>query len=422
MKITFCAYDAPNNIDGPTAWMKRLLPYLRMNGVEIRIIYFAANHKDLSAYNYFNHLGFQCKIIYWELFYEEKVMAILEDIKNYPPDIFIPNYFPFAFSAAKWIKRCGIPTIMILHNDNNFHHALVEEYAAQNNDDDVSAIVGVSKLITETIYNQTTRHDNIYCIPYGAPVPQKIAVNPAGKELNLVYAGRIVEPQKRISEVTRAFCKVAKEIPGTSCTIYGSGRSEPEMKKILNTEGKGLPVKYGGKLESGLVQQYLLQNHVFVLLSDYEGIPISLMEAMGCGLVPVCSNIRSGMTELIENGKNGILVNDRNDAFVQAIKMLKDDPIKWQSLSIAAREKIITEYSEDVCNRNWLDLLKQLLENAGQKKILQIPSMKELKKQIAVRKEFKEYSMRTPFVLLIPLYKTKFLLGRIKRRIFKQVY
>jgi colanic acid/amylovoran biosynthesis glycosyltransferase len=422
VKITICAYDAPNNIDGPTAWMKRLLPFLRTNNIEARIIYFAANHKNLSAYNHFIQLGFQCRLIYWELFYEEKILAILNDIKTYPPDIFIPNYFPFAFDAAKWAKQCGIPTVMILHNDNSFHHALIEEYAAKNNGDDVSAIVGVSKLITEIIFERTIKHGNIYCIPYGAPLPEEIAENPSGKELNLVYAGRIVEPQKRILEVTRALCKAAKEIPGTNCIIYGSGRAEPEMKKILNTEGKGLSVRYGGKLETNLVQKYLLQNHIFVLLSDYEGIPISLMEAMACGLVPVCLNIRSGITELIENGKNGILINDRSDAFVQAIKMLKNDPDQWQSLSIAARGKIATEYSEDVCNNKWLDLLKQLHKNSGQKKQLQIPSMKEVKNKIVVRREFSEYSMLKPFFLLIPLYKIKFLLGRVKRALFKQVY
>jgi hypothetical protein len=67
-------------------------------------------------------------------------------------------------------------------------------------------------------------------------------------------------------------------------------------------------------------------------------------------------------------------------------------------------------------------LLKQLHANAPQKKPLEIPSMKKIKEQIVVRKEFSEYSMRQPFVLLIPLYKIKFFMGRLKRRLLKQVY
>ena len=53
MKITICAFDAPNNLDGPTTWIKRLLPYFKEKNIESRIIFLAANDKDLPAYNYF---------------------------------------------------------------------------------------------------------------------------------------------------------------------------------------------------------------------------------------------------------------------------------------------------------------------------------------------------------------------------------
>jgi colanic acid/amylovoran biosynthesis glycosyltransferase len=421
MRITICAFDAPNNIDGPTAWMKRVLPFLRNNGVEVRILYFAAHHKELPAYNHFVKEGYACKIIYWEIFQEQKIIDILEDIKNFPPDIFIPNYFPFAFYAARWVIAAGIPTVMILHNDDPFHHALVEEYACKKDGLDVTAVVGVSKLITQMIEERAPHHEGIYCIPYGAPIPANTTKSPAGKDLQLVYAGRIVEPQKRISEVTKAFCRVAQEIPGTSCTIYGSGRAEAAVKTIIQTEGKGLNVTYRGKLENSVVQQHLLQNHIFVLLSDYEGIPISLMEAMGCGLVPVCSNIRSGMTELIENGVNGILVNDRNDSFVAAIKMLKENPGTWEKMSMAAREKITKEYAEEVCNKKWLSLLKSLHANAGTKKPLQMPSSAALQ-HFSSRKEFGEYYNPRPFFLFIPFYYAKKFAGRMKRKLFNQAY
>jgi colanic acid/amylovoran biosynthesis glycosyltransferase len=418
MKVTFCAYDTSDNIDGPTAWIKRLLPYLRENGIEVRILFFATEKKNLTAYNYFVNLGFECRIISWYLYYEEKVMAILDDIKNNPPDIFIPHYFAFACGAARWVQQCGIPTIMVLHNDNAFHYALVEEYAAKNTGYDVSAIVAVSKLMTEEVYKRTIRHDNIYFIPCGAPLSQEKVDAPSDKNIGLVYTGRIIQHQKRILDLAHAFCRVAKEIPGTTCNIYGSGLSEKPMKKILNTEGKGLRVNYGGKIESSLVQKYLLQNHIFVLLSDHEGLPIALMEAMGCGLVPVCSNIRSGITELIEDGKNGILVNDREDAFVEAVKILKEDPEKWRSMSVAASEKIATEYSEDICNKKWLNLLNELNEKVTPEKVLTIPSIKEIRGQVTLRKELKEYCQVKPFFLLIPYYKALLLMRILRWKFF----
>jgi len=51
---------------------------------------------------------------------------------------------------------------------------------------------------------------------------------------------------------------------------------------------------------SRFVPEFLLNNDVFVLLSDTEGLPLSLIEAMGHGLVPIASDIPSGVAELIQ--------------------------------------------------------------------------------------------------------------------------
>jgi hypothetical protein len=162
-----------------------------------------------------------------------------------------------------------------------------------------------------------------------------------------------------------------------------------------------------------------MQNHIFVLLSDYEGLPIALMEAMACGLVPVCSNIRSGMTELITQNETGFLVNDRNDGFVNTIKKIKSDYNLWQRLSEAARKKIVEEYSEEICNKRWLNFLKTI--NADNKVSLPVllPTIAELKK-LYYPPEFNSSSNPMPTSLLVPLYKLKSWAGRVKRNYLNQ--
>ena len=337
MKVTICAFDAPNNLDGPTTWIKRLLPYFKEKNIESRIIFLAANDKDLPAYNYFINEGYACKLIYWELFNDEKIRAILNDVKQFPPDIFITNYFAIPLEAGKWIKKAGIPTVMVLHNDNKYHYDLVKKYAANNDESDVSSVVCVSNLIQQISQQTAPQHKSIKYIPIGAPVTSEVAELSADDELKVVYAGRIDEKQKRISDVANAFCKAAKEVPGTSYTIYGDGPAVSIVQEILNTTGKDLPVKFEGKLKSTEVQAHLLQNQVFVLLSEFEGLPITLMEAMSCGLVAICTNMRSGISDLITNNVEGILIDDRKDEFVAAIKILKENPALWKEMSQAAR-------------------------------------------------------------------------------------
>ena len=168
-------------------------------------------------------------------------------------------------------------------------------------------------------------------------------------------------------------------------------------------------------------QEHLLQNHVFVLLSDYEGIPISLMEAMGCGLVPVCTNIRSGMTELIEDGKTGLLVNDRGDAFVAAIKKIKSEDGLWSKISHEARLKIEKEYSGDVCNNNWLEFLVALGAKTTITSTVEIPDISELKK-LYYPVEFNRSSNPMPAFFKANLVRLKAWTGRVKRKIFNQTY
>ena len=63
-----------------------------------------------------------------------------------------------------------------------------------------------------------------------------------------------------------------------------------------------------GPLSNSAVDNLLAESDVFVLTSDFEGLPLSLLEAMAAGCVPVVYDIKSGVRDAIENGANGFLV------------------------------------------------------------------------------------------------------------------
>jgi len=142
------------------------------------------------------------------------------------------------------------------------------------------------------------------------------------------------------------------------------------------------------------------------------------MEAMSCGLVSICTNMRSGISDLITNNVEGILIDDRKDEFVAAIKKLKENPALWKEMSQAARQKIITSYSIETCSNQWIALFEELVANAGKKSALIIPASGELKK-IRLDDEFKRQNNPRPAEILVPLYKIKYMLGRLKRTLSK---
>ncbi len=181
--------------------------------------------------------------------------------------------------------------------------------------------------------------------------------------LKLVYAGRFSEEQKQISEVARAFCRVAERINGLDGVLLGAGVDQGNVESILKNEFKNTPVHIGGVIPNSNIQDEYLKHNIFVLLSDYEGLPIALLEAMACGLVPVCLSIRSGIPQVVINGKTGFLVNDRHDDFLEALMRLNNDKILWDELSKNSKKLIRDNYSGDVIIQQWIKLFNGLTQN-----------------------------------------------------------
>lgn len=78
---------------------------------------------------------------------------------------------------------------------------------------------------------------------------------------------------------------------------------------------------------------------LFAFMSYREGLPVALMEAMSSGMPTVCSAAR-GNTDLVENGKEGLIVENEPQAVADAILTLYHDPDLRRQFSLAASEKV----------------------------------------------------------------------------------
>ena len=165
---------------------------------------------------------------------------------------------------------------------------------------------------------------------------------------------------------------------GVEAYIYGDGPAKEKVLSIIEEEGKGWPVYYKGFVPSSDIQRQLADKHIIVLLSDYEGLPIILMEAMACGLVPVCLSIRSGIPELIKDGETGLLVLDRDEDFTSAIERLAGHAVLFNALSINAKHFVTQHHSMNVVVDKWLDLCERLVKASSIKQTVMIPFKLEL--------------------------------------------
>jgi hypothetical protein len=110
-----------------------------------------------------------------------------------------------------------------------------------------------------------------------------------------------------------------------------------------------------------------LDSHeVFLLVSDHEGLPLSLLEAMGHGLVPVVSNLASGIPEVVDR-ECGILVEpDKIDDYATGIIWLSKNRSVLAEMAQKATERVRRDYSVEAMTNRWLLLLDRLHKRDGE--------------------------------------------------------
>jgi len=130
----------------------------------------------------------------------------------------------------------------------------------------------------------------------------------ADGRLRIAYVGRLAQWQKRILD----FVPLAKELVSRgldfSLTFVGEGPERGELERALTAmDGCAGRVSFLGQLSNEKALEVLREQDVLVLLSEAEGQPFVLLEAMISGVVPVVTDL-PGTRELIVDGKTGFLV------------------------------------------------------------------------------------------------------------------
>lgn len=371
-KITFCTYDAPL-FHSVNSWLKRLLPELSRNNFKIQaLIFYEGDLTDCETYKFLTDLEFDVKVFPFKSLTEEKIKWTLQTLSVDPPDIFVPNMLVNAFFTSRWLKASAIPSVGVIHSDEKFYDGLIDVFVTGDETYKLTSIVTVSKYLFNRI-NLIKPPDVINrCIPCGVPIANAPTTSFTGTTLKLIYIGRLADKQKRISAVVKSMCKASNQIEGVEGIIYGHGDVNRVMR-LLKKYSTNDKVKFGGSLSNSEVFNALSTAQVFVLLSDFEGLPQSLLEAMACGLVPVCTDIKSGIPELITHGQTGVIVKNRTSSFVKAIQKLKTDRALCEEISRNVKNKVIP-YSIEACVVSWTNLLNELLPGNNVKKPITIPA------------------------------------------------
>lgn len=176
------------------------------------------------------------------------------------------------------------------------------------------------------------------------------------KEKKIVTAGRLM-PQKNQKMMIRAFETVHAKHPDYQLVIYGEGPSRDELEQLIEELGLTESVLLPGNMQN--IHEHIKNAEIFVLSSDYEGMPNALIEAMCLGLPSISTKV-SGATDLIKDHENGLLTDlDDQKQLEQAMLELIEEKELANKLAVNAA-KLNEDLELSKIMQQWTEFIKEL--------------------------------------------------------------
>jgi glycosyltransferase involved in cell wall biosynthesis len=371
-RVVFSHYDIPVDISGVSTWLRQLVPDLRRRGWDARVHLSGTTEAPGANARFLAAAGVPVRRGKAPRTLVGCVRQGLTWINEDQPHVYVPSCALPAYYTAAAARRSGLPVAVALHNDDPFTATVIEEFLARDTPGRYDATVSVSAFLQGKVDALGIPGMRSHRISYGVAVPAA-RTGPSSERFRLAYVGRLAEEQKRVSLVTAALCEVVARHPRAEAVIVGDGPDRAGVEAIWRDHPHRERVRLTGALDGAQVAEVLRECHALVLLSDYEGLPVCVLEAMAAGVVPICLRIRSGVQEVLESGRNGFLVDDRAEGFQSVVARLIAEPETWRRCSAAARETIVQGYSREACHDHWVRALEELLASPAPRFPLPLP-------------------------------------------------
>ena len=347
----------PDKMGGMMNVLANFLEYRRQDGLDQYVV---LTHNHLSADTRFNgQLPADRQVTVEYSLPVENLHAVLRRLAAAippGPGVLVAN--DLLELAMLSCHDPGRAVVQMLHGDDEYYYDLALRHAPV-----IDVFVTISRAMhAELLKRLPERRDAILCLPFGIPIPVKVRSAKAGP-LRLIFAGRLENGQKGIFDLPEIDRHLHELDVRVQWTVVGGGPDEAQLRARWKDHAH---VRWLGSRSNAEVLALYAEQDVFVLPTRAEGFSVALLEAMGAGLVPVVSDIASGVPDVVESGVTGFRPPvAAADGFAAAIATLDRDRDRLEIMSRAARNIIVERY--DIRQRvgdyqalyaRWQDLLR----------------------------------------------------------------
>jgi glycosyltransferase involved in cell wall biosynthesis len=331
-------YALPNKLGGVFSYVANLLAHRRPDGFR----YAAVRTQNASENDHTidEPLGADREVRFNYRLPNENVYAVLRRLARaipYGPGVVVANgWIELALTS---IHDTGRAVFAINHGDFDFFYDL-----AVRHQHTIDAFVTYTERMAQQLRERLpNRHESIFLLPYGVDIPAAVR-RPAPGKLRLLYVGRLSE-DKGIFDLPLIDRRLRELGVDAAWTLQGAGPGEQALRAAWADRGD---VRWLGQRDKADVLRTYEDHDVLVMPSRGEGLPVALLEAGAAGVVPVVSDLASGIPDVVTAGVSGYRPAVGDIAgFADAIASLDRDRARIEEMSGAVRHTVATCFDAD---------------------------------------------------------------------------
>ena len=350
MRILIAAGIYPPETGGPATYAKAMADALPARGIAVDVLPL----REARRYSPFHHIAYACM-----LFARAKDADII--FAQYSVSVGLAAFFVSRLRGKRFLIRVGgdyaweqsVQRFGVKENLDAFVSGkhryglririfqFLQSFIARR----AEAIIVPSEYLKRVVLTWGVESSRIRVV-YSAFIPEEI---PESKEelgafmdmpeVALVTSARLVQ-WKGVGTLVELMPELQKEFSGIGLVVVGDGPERVRLEQVAKDANVSDIVRFMGDVPHETALKYLKSADVFVLNTGYEGLSYTLLEAMAQG-APIVTTAVGGNPELIESGRDGILVQyDNKTELLAAIRGILTGSIDGAGLARAAKEKV----------------------------------------------------------------------------------
>lgn len=284
-------------------------------------------------------------------------LIIYQGKKNKPP--FIIGYYLMPHGVLTFIAACilRVPSCICIIGDI-YKHSKIPFFGKP-----LMYILKKSDIVTVTgaksrnfLISKGVSEEKIYILPNTIDV-ERFKPLASDKKYDILSLGRLSK-EKRLDILLHIISRLKENGHDLKVAIVGDGDERERLVSLSKELSLEKYVEFIGFSKE--VEKYYESSKIFLLTSEREGLPLTIVEAMSCGVPVVSSNV-GDIEDIISDGKNSFLVEsfDDIDSYIEKISMLIKDRELYSKISAEA-SKVRIIYSFSNATKVWEEILSKI--------------------------------------------------------------